>query len=421
MRTGPFANFLRQMRSLALREDAARQEDARLLDRFVAQRDESAFEALVRRHGPMVLGVCRRLLPDPCDAEDAFQATFLVLLRKAPSLGRRERVAQWLFGVARRTALHARRSAARRQTHEKQAARPPFTDDSEDLTWHDLRPVLDDELDRLPEKYRAPVILCYLEGKTFNEAAALLDWPAGTVSGRLARAREILRQRLTRRGVALTVGLLSVALAERGSAAVPVSLMVATMRAAHALVAGNAPAVAAVSPSAAALMEGVLQAMFLKQVKTALTVTLSLIFLVLAAGVLTHTTLAARQADDKKEEKKADKPAPAAEDKLTTLLKERVDVAKAEVDARNQEFLAGRGTLDIMFGAGKRLLQAQRELSEKKEDQIAALEAYFNLTKGIEELNQARFNAGQISIADLSESKYYRLEAEIWLERAKAK
>src|SRR5258708_1580519 len=107
MASGPFANILRQVRTFALTEDAARQEDARLLDRFLSQHDEAAFEAIVRRHGPMVLGVCRRLLPDSCDAEDAFQATFLVLLRKAPSLGRRERVAPWLYGVALRTALRA--------------------------------------------------------------------------------------------------------------------------------------------------------------------------------------------------------------------------------------------------------------------------------------------------------------------------
>src|SRR5262249_43907739 len=154
------------------------------------------------------------------------------------------------------------------QTHEKQTARPASIDDT-DLMWSDLRPVLDDELDQLPEKYRAPVVLCYLEGKTFTEAAELLGWPAGTVSGRLARARELLRRRLTRRGLALSAGLLAGALAEKTSAAVPTPLMVATTQAATALAAGNLPALAAVSPAATALMEGVLQAMFLKQLKTA--------------------------------------------------------------------------------------------------------------------------------------------------------
>jgi RNA polymerase sigma factor (sigma-70 family) len=313
MGSGPFANILRQVRTLALSEDAARQEDARLLGRFLDQRDEAAFEALLRRHGPMVLGVCRRLLPDPCDAEDAFQATFLVLLRKAPSLGRRERVAPWLYGVARRTALRARRSAARRQTHEKQAARPGCTNDTDEAAWRDLRAVLDDELAQLPEKYRAPVILCYLEGKTYNEAAEQLGWPSGTVFGRLARARDLLRRRLTRRGLTLSAALLALALAEKTSAAVPASLTGSTLQAAKALAAGKLPAVAAVSPSAAALMEGVMQAMFLKQLKIVLAA-VSLVLLIVAAGVLTHTMLAAPPpADDKREEKKLDEPAPARE------------------------------------------------------------------------------------------------------------
>jgi RNA polymerase sigma factor (sigma-70 family) len=313
MASGPFANILRQVRTLALSEDAARQEDARLLDRFLAQRDEAAFEAIVRRHGPMVLGVCRRLLPDRCDAEDAFQATFLVLLRKAPSLGRRECVAPWLYGVARRTALRARRTAARRQTHEKQAARPAWTDDADEAAWRDLRAVLDDELAQLPEKYRAPVILCYLEGKTYNEAAEQLGWPSGTVFGRLARARDLLRRRLTRRGLALSAGLLALALAEKTSAAMPASLTSSTLLAAKALAAGNLPAVAAVSPAAAALMEGVVQAMFVKQLKIVLAL-VSLILLVVAAGVLTHTMLASPPpADDKKEEEKPVEPTPALE------------------------------------------------------------------------------------------------------------
>jgi RNA polymerase sigma factor (sigma-70 family) len=330
MASGPFATILRQIRGLALSEDAARQEDARLLDRFLGQRDEAAFEALVRRHGPMVLGVCRRLLPDWCDVEDAFQATFLVLLRKAPSLGRRERVGPWLYGVARRTALRARRSAARRQTHEKQVAHPASTDDGDDVAWRDMRAVLDDELARLPEKYRAPVILCYLEGKTYNEAAELLGWPSGTVFGRLARARDLLRQRLTRRGLALSAGLLAVALAEKTSAAVPAALTASTMQVAQALVAGNVPAVAAVSSSAAALMEGVLQAMFLKQLKIVLAA-VSLVLLVVVAGVLTHTMLAAPQADDTKEEKKADEPAPAGEPNRTTEEPARWGTVKGQV------------------------------------------------------------------------------------------
>jgi outer membrane protein TolC len=161
--------------------------------------------------------------------------------------------------------------------------------------------------------------------------------------------------------------------------------------------------------------------MFLKQLRHTLTLALSLVLMIAMAGWLTHTTLAGRQADDRKEEQQKDKPPPAAEDKLTSLLKQRVEAAKAEVDARNREFLAGQGTLAILFEASTRLLHAQMELSDKKADQLAALEAHFELTKVIEDRNQARFNAGLISMADVSQAKYFRLEAEILLERAKAK
>src|SRR5262249_43793015 len=149
------------------------------------------FEVLLRRHGPMVYGVCRRVLHDPHETDDAFQATFLVLIRKARSLSQRERVANWLYGVAYRTALKVRTNAARRRTRQETMTDVPATVAEDEVLWRDLRPVLDEELNRLPAKYRIPVVLCYLEGKTFTEAAQELGWPAGTVSGRLARAREL--------------------------------------------------------------------------------------------------------------------------------------------------------------------------------------------------------------------------------------
>src|SRR5262249_37272030 len=142
MAQGPLATVLRHIRSLALTREAANTEDARLLERFIADRDEAAFEALLRRHGPMVLGVCRRLLSNPSDVEDAFQVTFLVLLRKARSLRRRDLLAQWLYGVAYRTALQARSRSARRQACERSAAVPNERADSEEAVRRDLREVL---------------------------------------------------------------------------------------------------------------------------------------------------------------------------------------------------------------------------------------------------------------------------------------
>src|SRR5262249_51919994 len=162
-----------------------------------------------RRHGPMVHGICRRLLGDGPDAEDAFQATFLVLVRKADSLRGYGSLGGWLHGVAVRVARKARVAAARRAFHEAQGTPMSARGDFAAVEWRDLRPVLDEELGRLPEKYRAPLVLCYLQGKTHEEAARALGCPNGTVYGRLARARARLRTRLLRRGVALSAAALA--------------------------------------------------------------------------------------------------------------------------------------------------------------------------------------------------------------------
>jgi RNA polymerase sigma-70 factor (ECF subfamily) len=191
--------------------------DGQLLERFARCGDQEAFTALVRRHGPMVFGVCRRVLRDGPDAEDAFQATFLVLFRRARSLRRGGSVANYLYTVAYHVALRARADAARRQRQERQVLDMPRAESQVEDVWRDLQPVLDEELNRLPEKYRAPVVLCYLEGKTNEEAARLLRCPTGTVKGRLARARDLLRARLARRGMALSAGALDAALAENAS------------------------------------------------------------------------------------------------------------------------------------------------------------------------------------------------------------
>jgi RNA polymerase sigma factor (sigma-70 family) len=176
--------------------------DGQLLERFVSRRDESAFAALVRRHGRMVLGVCRRVLGDAHHAEDASQAAFLVLVRKAASLGRPPSLANWLYAVAYRTALKARANAARRWACERQAVPLPPTAPPDEVVRREARAALDEELSRLPECYRAPLVLCYLEGRTNEDAARALGWPTGSISYWLARGRAILRERLTRRGLA---------------------------------------------------------------------------------------------------------------------------------------------------------------------------------------------------------------------------
>lgn len=211
--------------------------DGQLLERFAARREgagEAAFEEVVRRHGPMVLGVCRRLLGDRPEADDAFQATFLVLALKADSVRKRESLGPWLHGVAARVARRARQVERGRKEVPLAPEDPPASDATEPAAA-ELRLILDEELGRLPEKYRRPVVLCYLEGQTQEEAAQSLGWTKGTVSGRLARAKDLLRERLTRRGLAPTASVLAACLVpETASAAVPAALVRPTIRAASA-------------------------------------------------------------------------------------------------------------------------------------------------------------------------------------------
>jgi RNA polymerase sigma factor (sigma-70 family) len=235
--------------------------DGELLRQFCERRDEAAFAALVRRHGPLVLGVCRRVLRDVHAAEDAFQATFLVLARKAAGVGRPERLANWLYGVAYRTALKARARAARRGQHERQAGAMAVTDPEDARAWRELCAALDEEVSRLPERYRAPLVLCYLQGKTNEDAARQLGWPAGSMSYRLARGRELLRERLANRGLTLAAVPFA-ALLSREVLTTPVSaaLAHATVDAALLFAAGKLAAGGAVS-AAAGLAEQVLAAL----------------------------------------------------------------------------------------------------------------------------------------------------------------
>jgi RNA polymerase sigma factor (sigma-70 family) len=289
--------------------------DGQLLGRFLDRRDDGAFEALLRRHGPMVFGVCRRLLGNFHDAEEAFQATFLVLAHKAASVVSRERVGPWLHAVAYRTALKARTAAAVRRLKERKAARSEAVEGDVAEAW---QPLLDQELSRLPEKYRAPIVLCDLEGKTYKQAAQQLGVPPGTVAGRLARGRALLARRLTRRGVVLPAGALGLLLAQGSAAAgMPAELVSSTIRTAIAIAAGDAAAAGAVSAQVAALTKGVLQAMFITKWKPVLALVLVLAVAALAAGwqalrAQAVAELPAKDATPAQEADQADDEAPVA-------------------------------------------------------------------------------------------------------------
>src|SRR5579884_3959105 len=266
---------VRHLRRAALLGDNGGPTDGQLLECFLSRRDDAAFETLVRRHGPMVLGVCRRVLRNAHDAEDAFQATFLVLVRKAASLRSRELLANWLYGVAYRTAMKARTMNAKHRAREKQASEMPRSETSADSTHEELLAQLDHELSRLPDKYRVPVVLCELEGRSRKEVARLLGMPEGTLSWRLAHAKKMLAQRLARRGLTVSgVALAAVMAPETTSAFLRASTV-------KAVLSGEA-----VPPGVLALTEGVMKAMLLSKLKITVCVTmLALLAGVVASGV----------------------------------------------------------------------------------------------------------------------------------------
>jgi RNA polymerase sigma factor (sigma-70 family) len=203
--------------------------DKTLLAQYVTDHDHETFRALVERHGPDVLRVCRWVLRNEHEAEDAFQATFLLLVRKAPTIRDPELLGNWLRGAAYRVASRSRRHAARRIERERNRAEMVPTDSVTDAFEHDLPQLLRAELDRLPEHYRAPVVLCYLEGFTHEETAKQLRWPTGTVKTRLVRARNLLRERLERRGVALGAGILFLIRQDASAQTVPEALVESTV------------------------------------------------------------------------------------------------------------------------------------------------------------------------------------------------
>jgi RNA polymerase sigma factor (sigma-70 family) len=286
MPTNSMSQVLQHLRGL--RPDGADQTDGQLLECFVRRREPAALEALVRRHAPMVWGVCCRMLHNPHDADDAFQATFLVLVRKAASV--RTNVGSWLYGVAHQTARRARATRAKRRGREG-----PLTDMlepavPEQAPWEDLQPLLDQELSRLPEKYRAVIILCDLEGKSRQEAALELRCPEGTVASRQARGRALLAKRLARHGLAVSGGMLAVALAQKAApASVPPSVMSSALRAVNLMAGGPEAAAGAISGTVATLTEGVIKSMLLNKVLKSMAVLLLVAALGGTAGLVYRT------------------------------------------------------------------------------------------------------------------------------------
>jgi RNA polymerase sigma factor (sigma-70 family) len=405
-----------------------------LLARYLEQRDELAFEALVARHGPMVMGTCRRMLATESDVDDAFQATFLVLVRRARALGPRDAIGPWLHGVAARVSMRARSQAARRRriqsiaTEHSAIAAGPAAPDGE------LAAVLDQEVNRLPAKYRSPIVLCYLEGHTHEEAARQLKWPLGTVKGRLARARDLLRGRLLRRGIAPSLALLGASFARESSAALEREFLEQTVSNCMKVTLGGA-SVESLSVSIAGLVKGALWAMIVEKLKwtSVATIALGLVLTGVAvmarqggssppksrprAGALVdnrQTAADTESADQPGEKNSAPDPSSAEVDELRTRL---IQAAKRDWSTTLEEFQANRASLERIYQASRRLMSAEEDGRRSVADQAAA-SAHADRMREV-----ARSEGTKPSRTEslVSQVGAYSAEAELWRAQASAK
>jgi RNA polymerase sigma factor (sigma-70 family) len=405
--------------------------DRQLLERFTG-RDrkaaELAFTTLVKRHGPMVFRACRAILHDPHASEDAFQATFLVLSRKATGLWVRGSLGPWLMEVACRVASAARAEAMRRRVHERKAAElsAPAADDA---SWDDRDAILHEELGRLPEKYRTAVVLCDLEGLTQEQAARQLGWPAGTVRSRLSRGRDQLRGRLSRRGLAPPAVLAGSSPLVEWKLVSP--LVETTVQAALRLASGQAATGS--SASAIALTEGVLKMMFWTRLRTYAAIVLAGTLLS-GAGLVGYRAIGrvqspAAAAGQQSEGRSgpAGKPAPptatgTASSELDAIGKARVEVARKLRDTAERLWRSGEKSLVDYLTAMKRYDEVVADVGVKTEaDRIRFLERQVVTLKQIEEAVRKQFDIGQVTQTDVLTAELARLDAEYALAMTKAK
>jgi len=435
MRTNRTDSLIDHLRRAVLLPDGVGLGDGELLGRFIERHDEAAFAVLVNRHGPMVWGVCRRLLHEQ-DAEDAFQATFLVLARKATSIRSKEMVGNWLYGVAHQTSLQARRTAARRRAKEVQVTKMPDIKAVELGLWADIQPLLDEELSRLPDIYRAVIVLCDLEGQTRKEVASHLGVPEGTVAARMARARALLAKRLTRRGVVFAGGSVAAVLsAGSASASAPPALVASTIKSASLLAAGRAAGV--ISAKVAALTEGVVKAMFVTKIKIVLAVVLVVAALAGAAGLI-YQTQAADQPKPKEEPPAAKKDQKQGEEKQATtkeeeklrvlkvkaLLKERRDILKDEWETvlKREDIVPDKSQwLDTLCHTLEAILEVDLDLSDSPADRLAAYKNAMDSAQKLENNFKDRMNRGLALPQDYMHAKELRLKVEISMTKEQMK
>ena len=359
----PLAPVIRYLRKLTAPKGNIDATDAELLARFAAHREEEAFTALVHRYGPMVLAVCRRIVRDAHAAEDAFQATFLVLARKAGSLTQPELLGPWLYGVASRTARKAKIEMARRNSHERHAVRVQEVEPDDECERQDLRAVLDEEIQRLPERYRVPVVLCYLQGQTNAQAAERLGRSRGTVATLLGRAREKLRRRLAQRGIGLSIGAALAAMAEPvNSGVVSMALEQSIGKAAVLLAAGQMQAAGALAAQAVALAKGVCKGMLMEKLKIPVVILMVTALAGTGAGIGVYR--AGAQEADTTEAKSKQRTSSKSELPRPNVTAPRKEEKENEAAYRTPNFLVTAPTPDLAEKVGRAAEQHRKALAE---------------------------------------------------------
>jgi len=402
--------------------------DGELLTRFTETKDEAAFELLVRRHGPMVFGVARRLVRNEHTAEDVLQATFLALARQATSLRNKQSIAAWLYRVAVRISLRAR---------QRILVTAPIvasvSDNSNAFEQREVKTAIDSAIDRLPEKLRRAVVLCYVSGHSTEEASRLLDCPKGTILSRLAAAREKLQTELKRKGITVSAVTLSAVLtSELNSASLPVALVAIAMKAAG--------PTAALTPIVITLAQGAVAMSWIKvAVASVVTLTAGVGLAVGLAGpgrqppVEKPTSAVKPTVDVPKTEppEKKDKPwiaeletfqrsvasvvANPADTAIKKVMKERAECAILELGLRVDDFAVGRGLLAVCLDAARRSHDSALEVARDPNQELSIRIGYLKILRFMDHLNDARFKAGTIKEQDMLQTKYARLDAEVQL------
>jgi RNA polymerase sigma factor (sigma-70 family) len=425
MATGQWAIVLRHVQRLFQGESVSGLTEGQLLERFASTRDELAFGAILARHGPMVLGVCRGVLKDPEDVEDAFQATFLVLVKKANALRDSDRLAQWLYGVARRVSLRARSDSIRRKARERPEAEETVDHHATlDADLRELQSLIRDEVDRLSSNDRMAIVLCYLEGLSHEEAADRLGWPVGTVKGRLSRARDKLRERLTRRGVALPTSVQISSLSVAASASVPTALLRSTTMAAIQLASGQSLTAGIVSAQAMTLMEGVISTMFTTKLKigvAALVATCTVA--VPGALAFQRPALLAQFGGQGVATKKSVGPLSAKEavpKPVDEAVEETSRLSEKALMSLEKEAAGGRArlTLETYYKWSRRLAEAKAGADFPEPARTEALQEHRDRMLKILGMIRQQGEKGQASV-DALEAEFRVLEAERWLRNGR--